>query len=284
MKNFTLCERIKSFYWDIINFFLKIRYNIKSKNVNFDDLYSDIFKDWEEINGDLLKDINNWNITREDNWGSTSSNSISVASPKNIIFDNNNNLNIINKTEPNGIRGRDWDGKLVTKYYSSGEITTKELFSIKEKRFSLWCDLIPSGKSTWPAFWVFYIDENSREEKKYFEIDGFEKFPNYGNKLTFTVHWGLSSKRKMYNKSIKYKGDLSYLNCIAVTNGRIKVYINNILVFKTSLGYPKENYNVCCKITDSVNDDSGRIDHNEINNELPIYFHSKNLIIWKKRN
>lgn len=281
MKNYTFCETIRSIYWNIVNFFLSIRYYIKRNKVDYNSLYSDISKKWNIIDEDLLKDKNRWNILEEGNWGSARPDNISVARPTNIIFNEDNNLSIINKYEPDSVTGKDWDGNPVTRYFSSGSISTKDFFEPIGKRFSLWCDLVP-GVSTWPAFWLFYADE-SVDDKQYFEIDGFERFPNQ-NKLTFTVHWGPSDARKMYNRSVKYKGDsISFLNCIVVDRGKVKVYVNNILVFITSLGYPKEEYKVCCIISDSVNDDSGKINHDEITNELPINFHSKNLIIWEKK-
>lgn len=283
MKNYTFCETIRSIFWDIVNYSLSIRYYILKNYVNYNKLSDDISKKWNKINTDLLKSKDNWNIVNEVNWGSARPDNLSVASPKNINMIGDNSATITSQREISGITGKDWDGNPVTRYYSCGSLSTKELFTVKDKRFSLWCELMP-GVSTWPAFWVFYADERNipNEEKDYFEIDGFERFPNE-KKLVFTVHWGKNSARKMYNRSVRYSGNsLSFLNCIAIENGKIKVYINNILVFITTLGVPEEDLSVCCIVSDSVNNDDGNISEDEINNELPIFFRSKNLTIWEK--
>lgn len=285
MKNYTFCETIQSIFWDIVNYSLSIRYNVLKNSVNYNKLYSDISKRWNKISSDLLKSKDNWVIVNEGNWGSARPDNISVSSPKNINLIGDNSVTITNQREISGITGKDWDGNPVTRYYSSGSLSTKELFTPKNKRFSLWCELTP-GLSTWPAFWLFYADERNipNEEKDYFEIDGFERFPDE-HKLVFTVHWGKSEARKMYNRSVRYHGDtISFLNCIALENGKIKVYVNNILVFVTSLGFPQEDLPLSCIISDSVNNDEGELSEDEINNELPIFFRSKDFIIWEKRN
>jgi hypothetical protein len=151
-------------------------------------------------------------------------------------------------------------------------------------RFSTECEVDLVGDGSWPAFWFFCEKVTGEEnipidEGTYFEIDGFEHFgnPKNKNKLSFTVHYGTSDNRTMYNKSISFpkKSKIKFRNCIIIENGLIKIMVDNILAYITDFGYPTDNNRMRIIMGDCLStfDDSVSLD--DINSTLPHTFNVK---------
>jgi hypothetical protein len=281
--------------WNIINWFLSIRFFIL--NNNNDNFNTQIEKIKEKWNIDFIDNFINsdkWVVQEEGNWGSAVPNNISVSSPKNVQF-NNNGLLIISKKEITPITGKGWYGESITRNYSSGNITSKDYFlSTNFARYTVICSISKNALGSWPAFWLFSIftegeETTPFENRTYFEIDGFEQFGktlNTLNKLTFTVHRGITSKRTpIGSKSYLPENSEGYtfMNCMVLNKKIIKIYVNNILVFITNLKQPVKRNHLVVKIGDCVHDWNGTIDILEINKTLPHTFNVQKFIKWSQK-
>lgn len=281
------------FFWNLINLFLNIRFSILIRifnYTNFQKIINDINRKWSVDFIDKFNYYDDWYITEKDNYGSVRPDNISVLTSSNVKF--NDGLLITSLKEH--ISGKDWEGNKVYRDYSSGLAKLKKYFlSSQESRFSALCNIQNCEMGSWPAFWIFSdqaADEDDilSEDKSYFEIDGFERFASSIhnlNKLSFSIHYGTNSNRKLYTRSIYLPKQTNYefLNCIVINKSTIKIYINNILVFITSLGYPVKTHKLNVIFSDSISTFNNKVSTTEIDKTLPHYFYVKQFIKWNKK-
>jgi hypothetical protein len=264
------------FLWEIINFFVRVRFYIIYKFFRSDDIEGDILKDWNVVKYDDMSNPNNWIAIQSGNWGSARPDNIVVATQNNVSF-SNSGLTVVSKKEDTPVTGKGWNGEDIVRNYTSGSINSIDLKS-PFGRFSAECETTLAANGAWPAFWFFceqVIGEENLpfDDKTYFEIDGFEQFGNPKNKhkLSFTVHSGTNASRHPFNCSVCFpkKDTIKFRCCIIVENGYIKIMIDNILAYITNFGYPTDKYGMRIIIGDSLATFQDTISISEIDPTLP---------------
>jgi len=200
-------------------------------------------------------------------WGSAPSYNDSVCTENNVSF-TKEGLSI--RSEYKDTYGYDWDGQQVLKPWTNGlwhgyplKITHGLCVGVILKMDNI-------GSGYWPCpLWIFkgtgFVNSTpmpKNDSEEYFEIDGFEQFIK-DDKSSFsstqfeasvTTHFGKANKRKMLTSKIKHMFELGEWFRVEIIffRNRIETYWNGYLVYKTTIGVPKEGMTAFPIISDSV--------------------------------
>ena len=219
-----------------------------------------------------LGELDDWDIKDNGNWGSARPDNICVLQKKNIeIVDDN--LVICTKKEV--VTGLGWKinnvpPKPQLRQYTSGMITSNfELVS--EGRYST---IVTLSKNVggFPAWW--FLVPFKEWEKKYSEVDVFERMSHYLDKptfLTFSTHKGYP--RELFNHQANIPCDLTFMIDVIFHRKKriVETLINGITVFRTGMYYPDPKRSMVMKFNDAVSNFGGKVSVIDIDKHLPYY-------------
>lgn len=181
----------------------------------------------------------NFRVKAREEWGTARPGNICVHSSGNVEF-TGNEIVIHNRFEEGGITGKDWEGKEVTRKFSSGLVESVELFG-PAGGFYVIVSLKYAALGAWDGIWL--LDKNT-PPPVYREIDLLERMSKSppGSEIQLNVHGDVNNERRQ----IPVKFDLrtsrkipeTFLVYAIIENGVTEMGINAMPLYRTRFACP----------------------------------------------
>lgn len=231
----------------------------------------------EPILIDHLQNLDNWDVTGQQNWGSAMEGNYCTYVEQNVVLNEVKGDHFVDiLTTADSAVGLDWGGYEVSKPISSGMIRSR--FTVTPGQVvSATIDNSQSYEGSWFAFWLF--KKTVPEDERYREIDIFEKFQNRKrhNSYTISVHGGFITDRNMMNFKYRLrKVDEKNMTftCELCEDG-VQIFLNGIHIFTSQRMDLNGEYYII--FNDAPTDHSGKVNVDKIREVLPRIFRIKDV-------
>ena len=180
-----------------------------------------------------FRNLENWKVTLWNEWGSARPDNLCTFVKENVsILEKNGNHSMIIRTTPEAAIGIGWNGEEVSKPLSSGQVTSRFLFSPGQV-ISATVNTSNSYPGSWFSFWLFKKDAPGDE--RYREVDIFEKFMErkHQKQYSMCVHGGNKNDREM----MAFEYPLFLVNEDKLTftcelyDHKVRIFVNGIHMF-----------------------------------------------------